>query len=281
MITNFISNKWSSAVELAAMESSIARMVTGDRYQVDATGTSVIKTARVSDIDIIDYTNDTDLSALQSLSDIGVTINLNLKKAFNLSIDDVDAVQSAGNFRDAAIIQAGMTLGLEADKYAFGLYAGADSGNKVGTLGTPISITSSNVDEHVYTLKEILDAQNAGPTRWLVVPSWFMTKLNLAGLGVQLSDRIKDSIYLDGNIIRFAGFNIVQSNSLTVDSTADATQIMAFTDRALPMVFQVNKVEALRNTKRFSDIVRGLFVAGATVAFPKELATLSAIKGAN
>jgi len=170
---------------------------------------------------------------------------------------------------------------LEADKYAFGLFAGATAGNKVGTLAVPISITSSNVDEYVYGMKELLDAKNAGPNRWLVVPSWFMTKMNLAGLGTQLSERVKDEIFLNGSIIRYAGFNIVQSNSLTIDATADGYQIMAFTDRAIPLVGQVQKVEALRNPNRFGDIVRGLYVFGASVAFPDEVSVLSAVKGAN
>ena len=281
-ISNFISIKYSTLVELAAQETSIAVRITGGQYQVDATGTSAIKIARVGDINIINYTNDTDLSALQKLSDEGYTLSLNQKKAFNFTVDDVDQAQSAGDFSPAAMTQAAMGLALEADKYALGLFGDAaiPSGNKLGTLAVPISITAANVDEYIYNAKEILDGQNAGPNRWLVVPSWFMTKLALSGLGVQLGESVKDDLWREGEVVRYAGFNIVQSNSLTVDDTADGYQIMAYSSRAIPMVAQVQKVENLRNPNRFGEIVRGLYVFGAKIVFPKEVVVLSAVKGA-
>ena len=281
-ISNFISIKYSTLVELAAQETSIAVRITGGQYQVDATGTSAIKIARVGDINIINYTNDTDLSALQKLSDEGYTLSLNQKKAFNFTVDDVDQAQSAGDFSPAAMTQAAMGLALEADNYALGLFGDTaiPSGNKLGTLAVPISITAANVDEYIYNAKEILDGQNAGPNRWLVVPSWFMTKLALSGLGVQLGESVKDDLWREGEVVRYAGFNIVQSNSLTVDDTADGYQIMAYSSRAIPMVAQVQKVENLRNPNRFGEIVRGLYVFGAKIVFPKEVVVLSAVKGA-
>ena len=279
-ISNFISTKYSALVELAAQETSIADRVTGGQYQVDAQGASAIKTARVGDVNIINYTNDTDLSALQSLTDEAVTINLNQKKAFNFSVDDVDQAQSAGDFSPAAMTQAARGLALEADKYAFGLFGDQHipAANKIGTLAVPISVTEANVDTNIYSMKEALDAQNAGPNRWLIVPSWFMTKLALSGLATQLGEVVKNELFTEGEVIRYAGFNIVQSNSLTVDDTADGYQIMAFTDRALPLVANVQKVETLRNPNRFGEIVRGLYVFGAKIVFPKEVAVLSAVK---
>ena len=279
-ISNFISTKYSALVELAAQETSIADRVTGGQYQVDAQGAFAIKTARVGDVNIINYTNDTDLSALQSLTDEAVTINLNQKKAFNFSVDDVDQAQSAGDFSPAAMTQAARGLALEADKYAFGLFGDTaiPAANKIGTLAVPISVTEANVDTNIYSMKEALDAQNAGPNRWLIVPSWFMTKLALSGLATQLGEVVKNELFTEGEVIRYAGFNIVQSNSLTVDDTADGYQIMAFTDRALPLVANVQKVETLRNPNRFGEIVRGLYVFGAKIVFPKEVAVLSAVK---
>lgn len=281
-ISNFISEKWSALVELAAQEQSIARTVTGGQYQADASGTSAIKTARVGDIDILTYTNDTDLSALQSLGDEGYTISLDEKKAFNFSVDDVDLAQSQGNFSPAAMTQAGRKLALTADAYTFGLYgdAGIPAGNKIGAVAASIAITEANVDTYIYNMKEIMDEQNCGPNRWLVVPSWFNTKLALAGLGIQLGDNKKDNLFEVGEVIKYAGFNIIQSNSLSaVGAGSDEYQIMAFTDRAIPMVAQVQKVESLRNPNRFGEIVRGLYVFGAAVVFPKEVVVLSATKG--
>lgn len=280
-ISNFLSTKWSAFVELAAQETSIASRITGGQYQADATGTTAVKAATVGDINIIDYTNDTDLSALQSLTDSAITINLNQKKAFNYSIDDVDNAQSTADFSPAALTQGAKGLALSADAYVMGLYsdAGIPAANKIGAVGTSIALTAANVDEYIYQMKEKLDEQNAGPNRWLVVPSWVMSLLALNGLGIQLADTDKADVWRTGEVMVYAGFNIIQSNQIkAVGTGSDEYQIMAFTDRAIPMCANVQKVEALRNPSKFGDIVRGLYVFGASVAFPKEVVVLSAEK---
>lgn len=281
MISNFLSNKWSSLVELAAQEISVARRITGDQYQADATGAKAIYAARVSDINIIDYTNDTNLSALQSLSDVEVEILLDQKRAFNFSVDDVDQVQSMADFRPAAMMQAARKLALEADSYVLGLYndGSIPADNKVGSLATPVSITSANADSQLDELSEKLDVNNAGPARWVVVPSWYMNKLKDAGLGYALDFETMGGMWREGEVLRYNELNIVKSNQVAIDDTADGYQIMAFSDRAIPMVGQVNRIEALRNPNRFGDIVRGLFVFGASIVHPTEVAVLSCTKG--
>lgn len=278
-ISAFIAEKWSAVVELIAQESSIARRVTGDQYQADAEGAKIIHTGTVNAVTIGDYTG-ADIS-IQSLSDTGVDLTIDQKKYFAFAVDDVDKAQSKANFKDVAIVQAASALGLEADKFIFGKYndVGIPAGNKLGTTAAPLSLTSANIDLTVFDTKEILDTQNAGKDRWLIVPPWFMNKLNDAGLGVQLSENLKDEMFKEAEILRFAGFNIMMSNSLTVDDTEDAHQILAYTSRALVLVDQVQKVKAFEQEKRFDEGVKGLYVFGGGVKFPKEVVVISAVKG--
>lgn len=280
-IGDFLATKYSALVELAAQENSIISKITDGRYQPDATGTTAIKNAVVGAINILDYTNDTDLSALQALGDTAITLSLNQKKAFNFSIDDVDKYQSVVDFEVAAIKQAGMTLGLTADTYMLGLVNAGTSGiaSAVGSsLASPIAITDANVDTYIYALKESLDAKNADPlNRWLVVPSWFMSKLSINGLGLASIDA--SGIFANGNLVRYAGFNIVQSNQIKVDSTASGYQVLAFSGRAFPFASQINSVEILRNPNRFGNIVRGLYVFGCTPSYIDEVAVLSCTRG--
>jgi hypothetical protein len=278
-IVNFIAEKWSALVELIAQEASIARRVTGGQYQMDAAGTSIIHTATVNDVTIGDYTG-ADIT-VAALADTGVDIPVDQKKYFAFSVDDVDAAQSAANFKDPAIIQAAKKLGLEADKKAFSLYADATipAGNKLGTLAVPIAITNLNVDTYFFDAKEILDTQNAGDDRWAVVPPWMMNKLNDAGLGIQLSENLKDDMFKNAEIIRFAGFNIMKSNSLTIDPTASGYQCLFYTSRAIVLVDQIQKVKAFDIEKKFAEGVKGLYVFGCAVKFGKEVVVLSAIKG--
>ena len=280
-MADFKAEKWSSLVELAAQETSIAARITGNQYQADATGTSAINTSRVGDISIADYTANTDLSTAQVLAEVANVISLNQKKAFNFAVDDVISSQAAADFEPAAMTQAAKGLALEADKYVLGLYSNASipAANKIGSVGSSVAITDINIDAKIYEMKEILDVNDAGPERYLVVPSWFMNTLALNGLGTQLGEMKKDGIWEEGEVVRYAGFNIVQSNQVkAVGTGSDEYQIMAFTGRAIPMAATISKIETLRNPKQFGDIIRGLYVFGANVVFPKEVAVLSATK---
>jgi len=280
-ITNFLAEKWSALVELVAQEASIAGRVTGSQYQVDATGTKAINTSRITAGTIGDY-DGTDIT-IEDLSDEGGTIDLDQKPYFAFYVDDVNVAQSQATIKDPAIVTYTQQLALKADAAVFAQYddAGIPAGNKLGAVASSISITSANVDTYIYEMKDILAAQNAGKNRWLIVPPWFMSKLSLAGLGVQLGETLKDGIWREGEVVRFAGFNIVESNSLAAVGTgSDEYQILAYTDRALPLVAQVQKVTSGDSEKRFAEYVKGLYVFGTDVMFPKEVVVLSATKGA-
>jgi hypothetical protein len=280
-ITKFLSEKWSALVELVAQETSIALRVTGGQYQVDAAGTTAIHTSRIVDGTIGDY-DGTDIT-IEDLTDEGGTIAIDQKKYFAFYVDDVDVAQSQASIKDPAILTYTQKLALQADTKVFSQYndAGIPAGNKIGAVASSIAITIANVDTYIYQMKNILAAQNAGKNRWLVVPTWFMSKLAQAGLDTQLGETNKDGIWKEGEVIRFAGFNIVESQSLAaVGAGSDEFQIMAYTDRALPLVAQVQKVTAGDSEKRFAEYVKGLYVFGTDVMFPKEVVVLSATEGA-
>lgn len=272
--------KWAAMVELAAQEQSIMSKISWGQYQVLGAGAKVIKAPTIGTVAIQDYTTDTDITILSALVDTDFAITMNQQKVFNFSIDDVTAAQSGANYTEAAFAQAGNALALTADTYALGLVNAGTSGiaGNQGSLATPIAITAANVDTYIYELKEDLDAANVGPNRWLVVPAWFMSKLSLMGLGVQLADVTKDGIWKGGNVLNFAGFNIVQSNQVKVDSTASGYQVLAFAEDAIPLVSCISKVEVLRNPARMGNIARGLYVYGATAKVGK-VAVLSCTKG--
>jgi hypothetical protein len=263
MISNFKANKWTALVELVAQETSIMSAVTAGQYQPDAAGAVAIKVNSVSAVTIGNYTG-ADIT-IEDLSDAQKTITMNQKKYFGFYVDSVDVAQSAANFRDPAITQASRQLALEADKYAFGLYAQAGNIVESSTPGTAIAINSANVEEQILKVKETLDAENAGPDRVLVIPSTLNTKLTLAGIGKYI---VPSDIYTEGYVGRYAGFDIYISNQLT------SGHALAFTKRAIGFCSNVNNIQAGASEKRFGDYVKGLFVFGATYVWPDEVVDL-------
>jgi hypothetical protein len=270
-ISNFLASKWAAGVELIAQEKSIITAVTLGQWQADAAGASAVKINSVSDITIGTYTPGSDIT-IQALGDAQKTLSLNQKKYFAFYVDDVDAMQSQADFRNPAILQSSGKLALEADTYAFGLHATAGLEINDGG-GTPaaLAVTSANVEEVILTAKELLDGQNAPEDRVLVIPSWMNTKLALAGMTKYI---VPGSIYTEGYVGRYAGFDIYISNSLA------SGHPLAFSKRAIAFASQVNSVEAGRAEKQFADYVKGLYVFGAVVNWPNEMVDIWVSKGA-
>lgn len=283
-IQYFQAEKWSARVELLAADNSIAETIANTSYQAEATGAKSVKLNKVADPTILDYTDDTDITT-QQLTDSQVEMLLNQKKYFSFTADDVQLAQSQGNFVDAAMTQGARRLALAGDAYAFGSNTYGDtsipSDNKLGSIGSSISITSANVEEQVYAMGEILDVNEVPRDggRWLIVPPWFMTKMNIAKLTHDLEGNAQT--YAFGRVLQFAGFNVVVSNKIAAAGTGDDEyQVLAMSARALPFASQINNMEVLRNPSRFGNIVRGLYVFGAELLFPEEVAVLSCEKGA-
>ena len=200
--------------------------------------------------------------------------------------DDVDEVQADINMMDQWSKDASERMKIKIDTRVLtdmltdvsasnkGTAAGRISGNiGLGTAGSPISLSTSNVIGSIVNLGTVLDEANCPEAgRFLVIPA------KVGGL-IKQSDLKDASITGDGEtplrngrlgmIDRFTVFvshNLYKSGS---EYSVIGGHNMGFT-----FASQMTNMETIRSETTFGNIIRGLQVYGYKVVKPEALATL-------
>ena len=276
-ITTFIPTVWSARLEQALQKAHVAANLVNREYEgtISNVGDKV-KINRLGSIAIKTYTKNTNMASPDDLTTTETDLTINQAKYFNFQVDDIDAVQAAGNLVDEAMTNASYGLADASDKYLLGVMsAGADPGN----ITAEKALTASNIYQEIVALRLLLDKQNV-PTmgRFIVVPPEAYALLLqdsrfVAGGGTQAEDAVRT-----GFIGKVAGFDVYESNNVPeVDkSTYKQSLIIASVPQATTYAEQVVKTEAYRMESRFADAVKGLHVYGAVVTKPEAVAVLTA-----
>lgn len=203
---------------------------------------------------------------------------------FSCIEDDVDKVQSDIALMDTWSKDASERMKIKIDQRVLtdllpdiastnkGAAAGRITGNiDLGTTGTPVAITKSNVLDYIVDLGTVLDEANAPEAgRFLVIPA------KMAGM-IKKSD-LKDasitgdsmSVIRNGRLGMIDRFTIYMSHNLSVSSgkfSLIAGHKMGFT-----FASQMTNMETIRSESTFGNIVRGLQVYGYKVVKPEALA---------
>lgn len=203
---------------------------------------------------------------------------------FSCIEDDVDKVQSDINLMDTWSKDASERMKIKIDQRVLtdllpdisalnkGNTAGRITGNiDLGSTGTPVAITKSNVLDYIVDMGTVLDEANAPEAgRFLVVPA------KMAGM-IKKSD-LKDasitgdsmSVIRNGRLGMIDRFTIYMSHNLSVSSgkfSLIAGHKMGFT-----FASQMTEMETIRSESTFGNIVRGLQVYGYKVVKPEALA---------
>ena len=223
-----------------------------------------------------------------------IDLNIDKGKYFAVVVDDVDAVQADIRLMDTFSMDAAeqMKIAVEASVFSV-VYAQAATGNKgatagvksgninLGATGTPLQITKVNVLDWIVDQGLVLDEQNVPETgRWLVIPPWVAAMIKKSDLRQTYLSGDDVSILRNGKLGMIDRFTLYVSNNLTsgLDGTNTAYEVMAGTKDAISFASQVVKVETLRSTDVFGDILRGLNVYGFKVTKPEALVYSHIIK---
>jgi len=199
--------------------------------------------------------------------------------------DDVDKVQSDITLMDLWSKDASEQMKIKIDQAVLanivtevsadneGAAAGRISGNiAMGTTGTPIALTTSNVLTHIVNHGTVLDEANCPEEgRFMVIPA------KMAGL-IKLSD-LKDaslagdstSIARNGRLGMIDRFTLYMSHNLPV-AAGGKFSILSGTKKGFTFASQMTEMETLRSTTTFGNIVRGLQVYGYKTVKPEALA---------
>lgn len=289
-ITNFIPKLWDAAIQLPyenalvfGQPSVVNRKYEGTIRQQGDT----VNITTIGDPTIKTYDKGADIT-VEDLTDGTLKLVIDQGDYFAFRVNDVDAVQAAGDFRSPATQRAAYGLKDKVDKYIAGLFkltaanGGPATANTLGNVsvidgtGTGKPGTGQTTAFNVLVnLGKALNKQSV-PTdgRYAIVPPEFLAALLQDPRFTRVDASGTSEGLRNGIVGRAVGFDILLSNNVPVASTRSL--ICAGVPGALSFASQLTETEALRSQGRFADIVRGLNVYGAKILRPEGLATANA-----
>src|SRR5690242_1537525 len=134
-VSTFIPTIWEARLMANFHKRSIADLITTTPTKIE--GNKIIFN-RVGAVNVKDYNgtiewDDTNPSKVE--------INMDQQKYFAFKVDDVDAVQAAGDLIDPHTQEAGAVLQETVDTFVLGLYKGAHKTHTIGSDSSPIELS--------------------------------------------------------------------------------------------------------------------------------------------
>jgi len=282
----FIPEIYSKKVQIALRKAAVAEAICNTDYmgEISSFGDTVniIKEPQIA---VADYTRGLAVTSTD-LTDQELVLTIDQAKSFSFKIDDLEKRFSHVNFQAVAADNAAYALRDAMDSNILAaISAGATVTTGMGTTSTPIDIGfgSGEVDplnQMSLAAKELDEANAPEDGRWFVAaPEWYNQLANTSSklLSVDFNagqGSIRNGLVASG-LLR--GFQMYKSNNLPTNDLSGATPAGA---GDAPMALfghisgtsaasSMNKVETIRDTGTFSDVVRGLMVWGRKVLRPE------------
>jgi hypothetical protein len=283
-VTGLIPTIWSASIlreyeKATIFGSCLSRLYEGEIAKV---GDSV-KVPRIGAVSVRPYVKRTAIT-YDDVDSSTIDITIDQSDYWALRAEDIEKIQAAPDFLDAATRNAAYALADKTDIYAAGiLKAGAGVKEDLGTTGEPISIRSGEVYGLFALIGQKLTENNIPQVgRWLVAPPWLYKKLVLARAR---KDNPNGDITTNAYVGRFLGFDVLVSNNCPFTTeTIDGEPVRVFSvlagiRDAGTLVHQITETESLRDPAQFGELVRGLSVYTAKVLQPSALALATIIEG--
>lgn len=270
-ITNFIPTIWSENLSRALDNQYIGVANCNRDYEGEIKNCgSVVKICGVGEVNISQYTKDTDMSLPQTLSDTVTELKIDQAKYFNFQIDDVDRAQCTPKLMDAAMKVAAAGLAKDADRYVYSLYSHAANAVNVD-YSSPETLF-----EAIIRARELLYSANVLDSSDVVI------EVSPAVASILLKAKINlcndnSSTLETGCLGSIAGCRIYVSNNIVIHEEAgqfNFHKCLMRTRRAIAFAEQLSEINAYRPEKRFADAVKGLHLYGAKVIYPQEMVLL-------
>lgn len=286
----FIPEIWSTTLIAQYYDSTVLNQITNTNYEGEIRGYGdkvIIRTQPA--ITVRNYQIG---MPLQTDFPVGGTVELLIDKGkyWQTAIDDVvrkqqDIDQMKMWAQDAAerikiAIDTEVLAYLPANVHSAntGATAGRISGNvNLGTTGSALTLSSSNILNVILSLGQVLDEQNVPETgRFLVMPFWATTLLKLSDIKDAHITGDSVSPLRNGMVGRIDRFTVFNSNLLPINPTPGASGwrsvILAGHKDAATFATQLTNTETLRAQNTFGDIMRGLLVYGYKMIKPEAMA---------
>lgn len=278
---HFIPQVWSAKI----LEALDKELVYAELFNTDFEGEITeagdkVRIAQVGDVTIKEFDRDADIESPDDVKVEDLTLDISQSKYFNISVCDVNEVQSKISLLDTATQRAGYGFADVCDKYLGSLLAtNGTVKDGLGAKETPITITAENAYGTLVKMKTALDKANLPKQeRKVVVPPEFEGFMLLDPRFVAVPVEASQDRLTEGTVYRAAGFEIRTSNNVPSEAKGgpggDTTVYSIVGSSPIQGTFaqQILKTEAYRPEKRFADAVKGLHVYGAKVLRPSVVA---------
>jgi hypothetical protein len=300
----FIPEIWSGKLQVKFYQTTVLSEITNNDWEGEIKDQGdKVEIRTVPSITINNYSKGQTLTSQVPTNDL-VELLIDKGKYFQVVVDDVDDIQSDLKLMDIFTNDASQQMKIAVDTDVLSALVNASAAGNKGTAAGAISgdinlgssvdpdgagaatktarkITSSNVIDYVISMGQCLDEQNAPEDgRWLLIPAWMAAKIKTSDLkdasitGDSMTPLRNGRL---GMIDRFTLYvsNLLPSQTSIVGEGAD-TSVKAFstfagTRDAITFASQITKMETLRSTSTFGNIVRGLNVYGYKVIKPEAL----------
>lgn len=221
----------------------------------------------IGSVTVGDY-DGTDIGDPEELTGAETKLVITEQKYFNFQVDDVDKRQATGQLMTTGMAQAAYDVADTIDQYIASLYT--DMTLVTGTEGTPKSLATATdaYDDVILPMKTALsDAKCPSQGRWMILPPWFIAKLQQDDRFVAYSAADQMALRMNGVVGRCAGFQIFESTNVPETSRHTGSKVMAGIKEAWTFAAQTppKEMEAYRPQKLFADAVKGLTLYGAKV----------------
>lgn len=241
-VTNFIPQIWEARLLAKFHERSITDLITTAPTKVE--GNKVIFN-KVSDVAINKYTGTVNF---EDLTTPKVELSLDNKNYWAFKVDDVDAVQSAGELIDPHVEEAGYGLQEATDKFV--LTEALKTSNTVAKGGSDKAYDLIVKGNTALNKKKVPKAE-----RFAVINSEVLEELNLDARFTANYTILENGIIEGANI---NGTQLVFSEELNEGAFA----IVVLHKSAIGYAKQLEETEAMRLQNSFADGIRGLQVDG-------------------
>jgi len=294
----FIPQIWSGKLQVKFYAHTVLNEITNNDWEGEIKDQGdKVEIRTIPSITINDYQKGQTLSAQVPTNNV-VELNIDKGKYFQVNVDDVDEVQADLKLMDIFTNDAAQQMKIAVDTDVLGAMVGAAaSANKGATAGAltgnlnlgvstggskaAVKLTSANVVDKLISMGQALDEQNVPEEgRWVVIPAWAAARIKTSDLKAAYLTGDAQSPLRNGKIGQVDRFTVYVSNLLPSqssitgegsDSSVRAFSCFAGTKDAVTFASQITKVETLRSTTTFGNLVRGLNVYGYKVIKPEAL----------
>jgi hypothetical protein len=274
----FIPEIWSGKLLVKFYDATVLGDITNTDYEgeIKSQGDKVI-IRQTPTMTIRDYSKGQTLVTEKPEAPV-LNLNIDRAKYFSFTVDDIDRYQSDVNVMDDWSADAGEQMKIAVDSLVLGtVYADAHAKNQgatagvksgkynLGTTGSPIQLTKTNILDYFVDMGTVLDEQNVPEQgRFIVLPPWACGLIKKSDLRDASITGDGESILRNGRLGMIDRFTIYRSNLLatTFDTPNTVTNIIFGTNHAISFAAQMTEMESLKGESTFGTIVRGLNVFG-------------------